>query len=293
MRKIRNPKSEIRPAATARQRGEKKTEVRNPKTAKRELFRNLRILSDTIRYQLFRVFRGSFGFSDFGFRIFTRRFQVFALVLWSQAVLGASDDERIPPLQPPRGPLPPDFWEQYGLWVVFGGVFAVLLVPLILWLVLRPKPPVMIPPEAEARSVLGALREQPETGNILSRVSHALRHYFSAAFGLAEGELTTAEFCRALEAAPEPGPQLKGKVTAFLRECDERKFSPAQVTASMGAVTQALNFIAEAEVRRAELRAQKQPDGSQSSSPPPYPPTRGLAVEEREKVTAPSNKSIS
>ncbi len=169
-----------------------------------------------------------------------------------------SQEDRIPPLQPPRGPLPPDFWEQYGVWVLAGGVFALLLAGLGLWLILRPKPPVIIPPQEEARSALTALRELPETGGVLSRISQVLRHYFGAAFSLAKGEMTTAEFCRAIDDAPEPEPQLKGKVKAFLRECDERKFSPGQGTAPMGAAAQALNLVAEGEARRAQLRSEKQ-----------------------------------
>ncbi len=186
------------------------------------------------------------------------------LFILGAPILLAAEDEKIPPLQPPRGPLPPDFWEQYGLWVVVGGVAVVMVISFVLWLWLRPKPPAEIPPEAKARALLSPLHDQPETGSVLSRVSYAVRFYFGAAFGLAEGELTTTEFCHALNASPELGPDLKGQVCAFLRECDQRKFAPEQAMTPMGAVTQALKFVDEGEARVAELKAAREQQRAKS-----------------------------
>ncbi len=180
----------------------------------------------------------------------------------------AADEEKIPPLLPPRGPILPTFWEEYGVWLVVGAAVFVLLIGAVVWLLLRPRPPGVIPPETQARQALEQLRNQPETGTLLSRVSQIVRSYFRISFGLGDGELTTAEVCNALHAAAEPGPELKAKVCQFLRDCDERKFAPAslihekQVTpdqtngfASMGAVANGLKLIDEAALCKAETRA--------------------------------------
>ncbi len=190
-----------------------------------------------------------FGFriSDFGFRILT----------------GASEPDRLPPLRPARAPLPPTFWEQYGTWVLLGGVLILLLTGLLVWLLFRPRPATAIPPEILARRTLESLRQEPETGALLSRVSQTVKTYFGVVFGLPEGELTTAEFSRALTAVAEPGIGLKSQVCEFLRTCDERKFAPSTAPeakadgarAPLGAVTQAGKLIDAAEKRRAELRA--------------------------------------
>lgn len=176
---------------------------------------------------------------------------------------GASEPERLPPLRPPRAPLPPTFWEQYGTWVVLGGVFILLVTVLVVWLLLRPRPPGVIPPETLARRTLESLRHEPETGTLLSRVSQTVKAYFAVVFGLPEGELTTAEFSRALSAVPEPGLDLNSQVCEFLKKCDERKFAPpaapeakaGETRASFGAVAQAGKLIDAAETRRADLRA--------------------------------------
>jgi hypothetical protein len=160
----------------------------------------------------------------------------------------------IPSLQPPHGEIPLTFWEQYGPWVALGGVLVVALVGAGIWLLLRPKPAVVAPPEVTARRELETLRRQPENGMVLSRVSQVVRHYFSAAFGLASGELTTTEFCRAVGGAEQVGAELSGAVGQFLRECDERKFSPAPPPAPANAVPKAFELLAQAETRRAQLR---------------------------------------
>jgi hypothetical protein len=187
-----------------------------------------------------------FGFriSDF-FRISS------APVLFAAAV----EEEPIPGLQPPRGLVPPGLWDQYSVWIIVGGAMLLFLLGIALWLLLRPKPPIVISPEAQARYLLAGLSQQTETGSVLSRVSYAVRSYFGAAFALPEGEMTTSEFCRALNAAPEPGPDLKSRVCGFLGECDERKFAPSPAAPPMGAVVQALNLVEQAEARRAQLRA--------------------------------------
>ncbi|HEY5912696.1 MAG TPA: hypothetical protein VJA21_19010 [Verrucomicrobiae bacterium] len=185
------------------------------------------------------------------------------------------DEEKIPPLRPPRGPIPAGLWEQYGFWMVAGGVVLLLVAAGAIWFLLRPKPAPPVPPATAARQALESLRQQPETGAILSRVSQVVRLYFGAAFGLPPGEHTTAELCNSLNAAQEPGQDLARQVSLFLRECDERKFAPSPRLPPMGAVARADRLVTDAEARRAQLRALA---ASSQSSPPgqtaePSPPS--------------------
>jgi len=130
---------------------------------------------------------------------------------------------------------------------------AVLAV-LCVWLLLRPKPQVMLPPVVQARQALEALRQRPEDGACLSNLSRILRNYFIGAFQLPPGELTTAEFCRVISGHEPIGAELSTTVSEFLRRCDERKFSPANSPAPLGDVTRGLELVALGEARRARLR---------------------------------------
>ena len=179
----------------------------------------------------------------------------------------APDD--IPALRPPHAEIPPTFWEQYGLWVIVLGVLLLALVCAAAWFLTRPKPPVIVPPEVQARRVLEPLRRQPDDGALLSRVSQVLRHYVAAAFELPPGELTTAEFCRAIAGYAPIGPELSAALSGFLRLCDQDKFSPPAPVPPFGAVAQALKLIDQAQARRLVL-AQSAAQATRSSvvSPP-------------------------
>src|SRR5882724_13350131 len=109
-----------------------------------------------------------------------------------------SETNALPTLSPPYAELPPTFWEQHGIAVLISSLAAILPVGFLVWLCLRPKPKIILPPEVEARNALELLRGQSEDGVLLSNVSQILRHYFIAAFRLPPGEPTTAEFCRAI-----------------------------------------------------------------------------------------------
>src|SRR5437763_10917797 len=104
--------------------------------------------------------------------------------------------EAIPPLRPPRGEIPPTFWEQYGHWMMIGVVLAIVLAGVAVWLLTRSKAGKTVPPHEQARRALEPLCAQPENGALLSKVSQILRHYVTAAFGLPGEELTTSEFCK-------------------------------------------------------------------------------------------------
>jgi hypothetical protein len=157
-------------------------------------------------------------------------------------------------LRPPHAEIPPTFWEQYGLWVILCGVLVLGLVCVAAWFLTRPKPPVIVPPEVQARQALEPLRQQPEDGALLSRLSQILRRYVIAAFDLPPGELTTTEFCRAIAGHDPVGPDLSATLSEFFRQCDQRKFAPPPAPAPpFGAVAQALNLIDQAQARRLAL----------------------------------------
>ena len=183
---------------------------------------------------------------------------MFALAVLFLAVAlplhGQSND--LPALSPPYGELPPTLWEQHETSFVFAGLGAIVLVVLGLFAVFRPRPKIIIPSEVQAREALNNLRQQPEDGVVLSRVSQVVRHYFSEVFQLSPGELTTTEFCREISGNDKIGPELLTATANFLRDCDDRKFSKDSVWVPLDASNRALNLVAQAEQRRAQLRQQ-------------------------------------
>ena len=206
--------------------------------------------------------------SSFGFRLSSTALWLLVPSLPLRAADPISPDD-IPPLRPPHAELAPTFWEQYGLWVVILGVLLLGLICAVVWLLTRPKPPVVVPPEVQAREALEPLRQQPEDGALLSRVSQILRHYVAAAFNLPPDEQTTAEFCRAIGAHDQVGPELSAALTEFLRECDQRKFSPTAPAPSLSAAAQALKLIDQAQTRRLALaQPENQLAGNAQVSPP-------------------------
>jgi hypothetical protein len=178
-----------------------------------------------------------------------------ALLFLPLKISAASNSaEEIPALQPPRGEIPPGFWEQYGIWVTLGVVVVLGLVGFTIWWFSRPKVIVPLPPAEQARRTLQPLVSQAEDGVVLSQVSQTLRRYVIAAFSMPPGEVTTTEFCRAMEDNLEVGPQLTSQLGEFLRSCDQRKFAPSVPPQSSGAVARAFEFIEKVEARLMEIR---------------------------------------
>lgn len=159
--------------------------------------------------------------------------------------------DKIPPLRPPRGEVPPGFWDLYSSWVIAGAAIVLLLCGLLIWLWMRPKPPPLItPPAIQARRALEPLRLQTETGALLSQVSQVVRHYFSVAYALPPAEMTTTEFCRALAGLKSVDSELTNEVVEFLRQCDERKFAAIPPRPPLRAAVAAERFIEKSEAAR-------------------------------------------
>ncbi|TAK90877.1 MAG: DUF4381 family protein [Verrucomicrobia bacterium] len=187
-----------------------------------------------------------------------------SVLLTFKAVAQVTND--IPPLIPAYPEIPPTFWEQHGSAIILASLATLLVMGIIIWLLLRPKPVVVLPPEVQARQALELLRQQNEDGNVLSEVSQVLRRYLVAAFEMSPDELTTSEFCHALQQSERIGDELTAAVSDFLRRCDEWKFSPATMPVPLGAATQALALVELSEARRVHLRqlveAQSKPESA-------------------------------
>ena len=178
-------------------------------------------------------------------------FEFLEFALLAQTNPATSDD--LPPLRPPRPEIVPSFWDQHQLAIVLAIIVFLAAVCAGVWILLRPKPPLLPTPAARARAALEPLRGQPETGLLLSQTSRIIRSYFAAAFHLPVGELTTTEFCRLLQNGNQITPELSAALSEFLRQCDLRKFAPLGPLPPMGAVSSATELIQQAEVKRAAL----------------------------------------
>jgi hypothetical protein len=215
---------------------------------------------------VFDIAPSDFGFvSGFGFRIsdFSSWFaSILLLVLCSSDLLGQtnpSTSDDLPPLRPPRAEILPTFWERHQIAIIVVAVLFLVLAFVGLWVLTRPKPPIIAPPGAKAREALNNLRNQPETGELLSKISQVIRFYFMAAFNLPQRELTTAEFSRMIINQENIGRTLADAVVEFLRQCDHRKFAPPAQWPPLGALDYAAKLIDEAENRRAVLLAEAGP----------------------------------
>ena len=186
-------------------------------------------------------------------------------------VAAFAGEEPMPKLLPPRGELPASFAERFGWLIILVALVLVAAAALaVLMRMRRVRPPVITAPDVFARRALEALRGRPEDGALLVEASGILRRYVVFAFGLMPGELTTAELRVLLDARPDTDAHLTGAIIGFLRQCDERKFSPVPPIAQSGAVEAALGIIEKIESgRRAKLTepsALSQPAGAPSPS---------------------------
>jgi hypothetical protein len=193
-------------------------------------------------------------------------------LLFTFPALAEPATNALPALAPAYGQIPPTFCEQHGTAALIGSLALLAVVSLVVWKLLQPKPPVVMPPELRARLALVKLQGQPEDGKFLSEVSQILRCYVTAAFQLPPGERTTAEFYLALAGNDRIPVELGEAVSRFLRECDERKFSPATNNTPFNATERALELVAQSEkclllVGRASSRAESKTSDPSVASP--------------------------
>src|SRR3984957_8754851 len=132
-------------------------------------------------------------------------------------------------LAPPYPEIQPTIWETYHWAIMIGGIFFLSALGLLLLAILKSKPAATENPEDLARVALAKLSDRPEDGACLSQISQTLRHYFSVAFQLPAGEMTTAELGAILTAHDGVGTDLGKRASHFLLECDQRKFAPLPV----------------------------------------------------------------
>jgi|KBSMisStaDraftv2_1062788.scaffolds.fasta_scaffold138316_2 hypothetical protein len=199
--------------------------------------------------------KGIIGFriSGFGFRVSALAFAFLAFQGFAATNISAGEDD-LAKLRPPRAEIPATFWERYNVWIIIGSLVFLALIGIIIWIVTRPKPPVIVPPEIRARQAIEPLLSKPEDGRVLSQVSQILRRYITEAFALPPGELTTTEFCRLMAGHKGIDLELGSGISEFLRRCDERKFTPAPPAAPMTAAATALKLVETAHARLAEQR---------------------------------------
>ncbi len=180
-----------------------------------------------------------------------------SMLLFAVLRLGAATNSdgtgEILALKPPHPELPPTLWDQHGAWIMVAAVVLFALGAFVVWWWLRPRPPLMLPVEVQARQELEALQRRSEDGKALSQVSRVLRRYLAAAFELPPEELTTTEFCRVLADREKVGSELAVAAGEFLRRCDEHKFAPS-IPPTMGAAARALALVELGEARRGQLR---------------------------------------
>src|SRR6266850_1304325 len=138
---------------------------------------------------------------------------LFCLTLPTRAAtnISAGDDD-LAKLRPPRAEIPPTFWERYNIWIIAGALVFLGLIGIIVWIVTRPKPPVIVPPEIRAKEALDSLSSKPEDGLVLSQVSQILRRYIAEAFAFPPGERTTTEFCRVIASHDRIVPELASAI---------------------------------------------------------------------------------
>ena len=93
-----------------------------------------------------------------------------------------------------------------------------------------------LPPEVQARERLG-VAAQAAGGRRGAEPDFANRAalFRRCAFDLPPGELTTTEFCRAIAANDQIGPELATAISDFCGDCDERKFAPRRPPPATGA----------------------------------------------------------
>jgi hypothetical protein len=183
---------------------------------------------------------------------------------------GQVDAEDIPPFRPPKGELPPSFWEQHGLWLILG-IVALLALAVLVWRILANRPPAAPPTPAEtARAALARLNEagdcRPESAPLCAthrahrlrsegarpnelpdQVSAILRAYFIAVLELPIPQLTNRELAAELRSHSKLKPELGAQAGAFLWALDQHRFDPDSNAPLPEAVQTAMTLVNQTE----------------------------------------------
>src|SRR5580765_882923 len=94
-----------------------------------------------------------FRTSSFGVRILALALAFVACPAFAATNISAGDDE-LAKLRPPRAEIPPTVWERYNIWIIVGSLVFLVLIAIIVWIVTRPKPAMIVPPELRAKQAL-------------------------------------------------------------------------------------------------------------------------------------------
>jgi hypothetical protein len=146
-------------------------------------------------------------------------------------LLLAAVREPLPPLRPPRGELPPSFWETYG-WLTWLAVAALAIMGGCVWVWLRSRAKHelgAVDSLAIARAKLAAL---PGPGADPALVSQIVRWAILERFRLPWMEYTTEEFQAVIQENHWLSPELAGELRRWLADCDRARFAAAAPAAS-------------------------------------------------------------
>ena len=211
------------------------------------------LLEDTLRRQSLE-FGHSLGIGHWALGILPHLTSAWLYLRFGSSALCAAEGPTSPLPRPLRTELHPSFWAQHGGMIMLAAILTVGVVGLCIWRLRRPKPIIVIPPEALARSALESLRGRTEDGALVSDVSRIFRHYVISTFQLPPDELTTGELQKALQPPAHANAELVDGIIDFLRACDEWKFAPlrsgAGGTPAPLTVAGALELIGKIEARR-------------------------------------------
>jgi hypothetical protein len=192
-------------------------------------------------------------------------FGVWCLV-FSTSTIGAQE-EKIPPLRPPKNELGLSFWQRYGWWVALGALVAVVLIAFMVILLRRPKTQQVTPPQLAARRALEALRGRADDVTLAVEVSHIFRVYLYFALNLPAEELTTAELSALLRSPRLGDADLANTTSDFLKRCDEKKFAPSTDEPPVRFVDAACHLIDRLETLRQRRLEEAERERSADGSP--------------------------
>jgi hypothetical protein len=185
---------------------------------------------------------------------------LFAALCSCSGTLFAAQEDPATALKPPKGELPPGFWEQAG-WMVAVGLI-VIVGGVITWAFLRSgrKPPIIPPPAVTARRALEILRNQADNQARVTEVSKIFRKYIVSVLVLPAGEYTTLDIIKVMQSLTLMPLDLKQDIAGFLQQCDEQKFSPMPVHKESDVIGRASELVDKTENAIMASRRQAMPE---------------------------------